>query len=110
MSATLVGTIRGLFAIGNVTAQVGPVYTAMRGFVSPPLRNGAGDYTLTLQDGLTLNTDGGGTAKVQAYGATPACTSVEQVDATHLRVRTTDAAGAALEANFGIEIQDVGPQ
>lgn len=109
MSATLVGTIRGLFACANVTAQVGPLLTNSRGF-SGVARNGAGDYTLTMQDGLTLLGDNGGIAKVQTYGATPGLNSVEQLSPTTLRVRTLDAAGAALEANFGIQIQDVGPQ
>ena len=109
MSATLVGTIRGLFACANLTAQVGPLLTNSRGFVGAA-RNGAGDYTLETQQGLTLLGDGGGIAQVTPYGATPCCYSVEQVDSTHLRVRTTDAGGLAVEANFGISIQDVGPQ
>lgn len=108
MPATLVGTVRGLFACANLTAQVGPFLTNNRGFVGA-VRNGAGDYTLELQQGLTLQGDNGGIAMLTPYGATPACYSIEQVDATHLRCRTFDAGGLALEANFGIMIQDVGP-
>ena len=108
MSATLIGTVRGYFALGNVKAGILPVLNSARGFsgVSP---NGPGDYTLTLQDGLTLNADGGGIALVQVYGSTPGESAIEQVDATHLRVRTIDNAGAPLDADFGIAIQDVGP-
>jgi len=108
MSATLVGTIRGLFACANLTAQVGPLLTNSRGFVGAA-RNGVGDYTLETQQGLTLLGDGGGIAQVTPYGAIPCCYSVEQTDSTHLRVRTTDAGGLAVEANFGISIQDLGP-
>jgi uncharacterized protein (DUF2236 family) len=108
MSATLVGTIRGLFATCNVTAQVGPVLTNARG-VTAVVRNGVGDYSLTLQDGINFLGDGGGIPMVQAYGATPALNAVEQVDPTHVRVRTVDAAGVALEANFGFTLQDIGP-
>jgi len=109
MPGTLVGTVRGLFAIANVVNNgVAAAYNSSRGFLGPPVRNGLGDVTLTLQDGLLLNSDGGGTAKVTVYGAVPLQSSVEQVDSTHLRVRT-NAAGDPTDAGFSIELQDVGP-
>lgn len=106
MSATLVSSVRGILAIGNVTAQVGPVYSLNRGFVSPPLRNGAGDYTLTLQDGANLQSE----AQVagQVYGVGDSTLNIEILTVTTFRVRTFTG-GVAAELNFGVAIQDVGP-
>lgn len=106
MPATLVGSVRGILAIGNVTAQVGPVYSLNRGFVSPPLRNGAGDYTLTLQDGANLSTEA--QIKGQVYGVGDSTLNIEPLTVTTFRVRTFTG-GVAAELNFGVEIQDVGP-
>ena len=109
MSATLVGTVRGLFGIGNLNAQVNPFLTASRGFVLPPTRNGVGDHTLTLKDGLVLNDDGGGVCLVTPYGSIPVLCSVEQLNPTQLRVRTSEPDGDPIDVNLGILIQDVGP-
>ena len=106
MPATLCVEVRGFAALANMTAQVGPVFTLNRGFVSPPVRNGAGDYTLTLQEGITLNE---AQPEVQPLSALFVSASVELVTPTTLRVRTFDAAGAALESNFAIRVLNVGP-
>jgi len=108
MSASLVGTIRGIFACANLNAGGFPSLTNSRGFSGVAL-NGPGDYTLETQNGLNLLPDGGGLAFVSILGSVPGLSSTEQVDATHLRVRTTDSAGVPLDANFSIYIQDIGP-
>ena len=106
MPPSLANSIRGQL-YGNVTAQVGPVFTLNKGFTGV-VRNGAGDYTLTLQDGLAIATEGA--IAIQPISALFVAASVELVTAATIRVRTFDAAGAALESNFSVMIQDVGPQ
>jgi hypothetical protein len=109
MSATLVGTVRGLFAVASVNNDgLSAAFSVERGFAGPAVRNGVGDVTLTLQDGLLLSADGGGTAQLTVFGSKPAASSVEQVDANTLRVRT-EVAGVPADVSFCIELQDVGP-
>jgi hypothetical protein len=106
MSSSVVNSVRGaLFA--NVKSSDGSL-SSERGFAGS-VKNGNGDYTLEMQQGLNLQGDGGGLALCQAYGKTPALTAVEQVDDTHLRVRLTDNTGAALDTGCSLYIQPVGP-
>lgn len=88
------------YASATVVAQVGPVYSANEGF-GAVTRNGPGDYSLAL-DGLpgqaviTLGTLG------SAF-ASPVCEPIG-TPVTSLRIRTFDAAGAAIEASFCVSI------
>ena len=96
------GNIRPDYAYASCTvvAQVGPIYSANEGF-GAVTRNGAGDYSMAL-DGLPTSA----VITTGVLGAAAAFATVELVGTpvTSLRVRTFDAAGAAIEAAFGVNI------
>lgn len=85
---------------GFVTAQVGPTCQAAH-MVDGVARNGAGDYTITISTPNAYLDALQSLALVSpASGATFAAATVERPTDATLRVRTFDAAGVAVEANF----------
>jgi|SRR5271163_706391 len=115
MSATLVGVVRGLFAIGKCSTDDDVTsFDINRGFVGVT-RIGAGEYLLEMQDGVNLSDSA--TALVQCYGTAAVFTSgLEAVvsqniggDLTDLTVWITTAAGVPIDADFAIQVQDVNP-
>lgn len=72
-----------------------PSYLAQRGFAGAIVDNGPGDFTLTLDQGVDSS------ARVVAVtptsGGTFAVATVQDVSDNEIRVRTFDAAGAALD-------------
>jgi hypothetical protein len=102
----------GLFAVGQVKSGVGPTYNLNRGFLGV-VRNGAGDYTLTLQDGLNVGFNAAGVegyAKAYCAAAGIAQCNIIQPSLTTLQVRTFNAAGAATDGDFNVEVSNIGPQ
>lgn len=102
----------GILAAGNFNADAeDPGFLWQRGFASDTafVRNGAGDYTLTLQNGLNDATQG--LAQVTIKGATPGCVAVTFPTTTTIRVKTTDPAQEVPAADLGfyIEVHEIGP-
>lgn len=106
---TLQANSQGELAMCSVTVAAGvPTLTANRGFASI-VDNGAGDFTLNLDNAQALNT--AGNVQATCGGAIFAAITVEVVTATSIRCRTWDAAGAALDnINFWVRICPVSPQ
>ena len=104
---SLASQVLGLNACAVVPAGAA-AFTRQRGFAGL-VHNGAGDVTLTLKNGLDF-ANGAGYALVQIHAAAAAGpTTVQYVDATHIRVLTTNAAGAATDEAFSIEVKEIGP-
>ncbi len=76
-----------------------------RGFTSF-VRNGAGDYTLTMTDGI-----GQAQAAIQATTNAGAASIIDAqwVTATTLRIRTTTSGAVATDLDFSIAVFDLGP-
>lgn len=105
--ATLINGVVGLQAAVAFNADVAPTYLRNVGFAAPAtiVRTGAGDYTLTLNEGINLQTE----AQVQAtiIGATPGMIAVEVLTTTTARIRTLNAAGAATDLDFWLRVERV---
>lgn len=91
----------------QVQAGVGPTFSANNGFTSV-IRNGPGDYTLTLQDQLDPD---GSVVLASATGGNPVSmsASVTLGPPSTIQVKTLDGAagvglGLPIEASFGIQI------
>lgn len=89
-----------LVAVAEITGGNTPLFALNRGFSPTITRNGAGDYTLTIEtEGLTA-------ADCQVLctvsGATPAVVAVERASATTIRVRTVTDAGVATDFGYSI--------
>lgn len=117
MSATLVGAIRGLFAIAVIDLDGGgnAEFLLNRGFASV-VKTGTGTYVLTLQDSVRLNDSA--VALVQAYGTGAGFTSglgctVHQNSADFaVNEFTVTIDAKAVLTNplaFAVQIQDVAP-
>lgn len=105
---SLVENVLGFNAFCSFDAAVGASFNVQRGFANPGfLRNGAGDYTLTLQDGVNAQTQGVVLQGIQ--GAVAGCIAVEFLTTTTIRVRTTDNAGAATDLDFWLLVMEAGP-
>lgn len=76
-----------------------------RGFASF-VRNGAGDYTLTLSDGIIQNQ---ACIQCTTNSGTVAASDAQWVTATTIRVKTATDAGAATDMDFSIQVFDLGP-
>lgn len=95
----------GLHGIVNFDADAAAAaFRTQRGF-SSFVRNGAGDYTLTLTDGIgqsqaviTASTNGGAGAMIDA----------QWVTATTIRVRTLSSAAMAADIDFSMVVHDAG--
>jgi hypothetical protein len=105
----LSGQIMGIIAACSFNADPAtPGYNVQRGFANPGfVRNGAGDYTLTLQDGVNTQTQGVVTGALQ--GNAPGMLAVEFLSTTTVRVRTLNSAGAAADLDFWLSVQEIGP-
>lgn len=95
--------IVALVAYAEITGGNPPTFVLNRGF-SAIVRNGVGDYTLTLESNEGLS-DANMQSFVSVKGTAPLETAVEHVDGTNLRVRALDNAGAAQEVSFVIEVK-----
>ena len=87
-------------------------FFVQRGFANPGfLRNGAGDYTLTLQDGVNSQTQAVVLQGIQ--NATPGALAVEFLTTTTIRVRTFSLTAvpaiAAADLDFWLAIFEIGP-
>lgn len=109
---SLSSAIMGLIAVASFDGDATtPAYRMSRGFTSAITRTGAGDYTLTLTDGVNAQTQ----ALVQATSAHNAfaCISVEFLTTTTLRIRTAVLAATpsvtATDIDFWIQVQEIGP-
>lgn len=117
MAATLVGVVRGIFAIAIVSIDdvrrgVGAVFELNRGFASVD-NTATGVYILTLQDSVNVLdtatvlvqpiTD---TAARAVYSQTPTQFANSQIQ-VNLDDGTDEA--AAVDLPFGIQVQDVNP-
>jgi hypothetical protein len=99
----------GLHAVCNFDADAAaPVFRNQRGFTGAAgvTRNGAGDYTLTLSDGIAqaqscivANTNAGAASIIDA----------QWVTATTIRIRTTTSGAVATDLDFSVVIHDMGP-
>ena len=104
--ATLIGTVVGIAALASFDADaVAPKFFNQRGF-SGFVRNGAGDYSLTLAQPENMSTDAIVKAGVGGVGDTTiAC---EVVSTSVVRVRTFTN-NVAADVDFWIEIGLIGP-
>jgi phage-related minor tail protein len=93
-----------LWAAAQVVAGVGPTIAGQDGGFSGVVRNGAGDYTLTLDaDRGIVRADGN--VQVTSNGATFASANVVHTSATAKQILFFDAAGAAVDpVGFDIAI------
>lgn len=87
-------------------------FFVQRGFTSPGfVRNGVGDYTLTLVNGVDMTNQGVVQATVQNNA--PGIIGVEVLTTTTLRVRTFSAttvpAIAAADLDFWLQVFETGP-
>lgn len=111
--STLAPNVYGTLAAGSLDAAVGAAWFVQRGFANPGfLRNGAGDYTLTLQDGANLQTEA--IVKCGLGGAIGnSMVAVEVLTTTTMRVRSFTSGGAgadvAADIDFWIEVQKIAP-
>lgn len=105
---SLIENVLGFNAFCSFNADVAPAFFVQRGFANPGFtRNGAGDYTLILQDGVNMQTQG-----VVLHGmqnATAGMMAVEVLTTTTLRVRTLNSAGVATDIDFWLVILEAGP-
>lgn len=102
---------QGLCAIATIDGDaVTPTYIRQRGFTGAITRNGAGDYTLTLNEAWDF-AGGAAVPIVTVLNNALAFASVEVVSATQLRVRMASAtvvpAITAADLNFTILIAPV---
>lgn len=99
---------QGDLALARVAVAGGvPSFSFNRGFASI-VDNGAGDFSLNLDNAQALQT--AGLVFVQCELATFAQATVEVVDADTIRIRTWDAAGMALDnVPFWVRITPVSP-
>lgn len=96
---------QGLHAACSFDADAAAAaFRNQRGF-SSLLRNGAGDYTLTMTEGIAqaqaviqATTNGGAAAMIDA----------QWVTATTVRIRTMDNAAMAADVDFCLSIWDTG--
>lgn len=107
MSSTA-GQVLGAIACSFDADAAAPKFFGQRGFANPGFtRNGVGDYTLVLQDGVNIQTQGVCTHGLQANA--PGMMAVEFLTTTTLRVRTLNSAAAAADLDFWLAIQEMGP-
>lgn len=91
----------------SFNADASPAFFLNRGFSSTIVRTGVGDYTLALADGAGVNLQTGACVRSAIQGATPGMISVEPLTVTTMRVRTLNAAGAAADLDFWLDIQQI---
>ena len=105
---SLDGTVQGYHAICNFDADAAAAaFRRQRGFTAL-LRNGAGDYTLTLQDAIDL-ANGDGVVMASLNAAAAGMVAVSVVSATQIRVKTLDSAAMAADSDFNLLIARIGP-
>lgn len=110
---TLAHNVYGTLAACSFDAAAAPAFFVQRGFANPGfLRNGAGDYTMTLQDGANLQTEA--IVKCGLGGAVGnAMVAVEVLTTTTMRVRSFVSGGAgadvATDIDFWLEVEKISP-
>lgn len=106
--SSMTENVQGYHALASVTGGNPATYNRQRGFAAAIVRNGAGDHTLELKEGLDLA--GGNGVCLGGLNADQAGQiGIQVVDATHLRVRTMDAAGVAADLSFWLALMPIGP-
>lgn len=90
-----------LWAMCAVDAKVGPTYFFNRGFAATITRNGAGDYSLTLDQGLDSTQCSVHITPRQSPGAIVAC--VHTSDEIK-QILLFDAAGMAADIDFDVVV------
>lgn len=104
---TLAPNVLGFTAFCSFNADAAAAaFFVQRGFTSF-VRNGVGDYTLTLTDGVNSQTQGMVHGTVQNNAA--AMIGVEFLTTTTLRVRTLTSAAAAADIDFWLFVMESGP-
>jgi len=91
----------------SFNADASPTFFLNRGFSATIVRTGAGDYTLTIADGQGVNLQTGAMVNATIQGATPGMISAEPLTTTTVRIRTLNAAGAATDLDFWLEVQQI---
>lgn len=86
----------------------GGSFDRQRGFLAAFVRNGAGDYSLALQDAID-NTPAQNYLMCSGMAGAVSQTDAAIVDATHVRVRTAQGAQVATDGRFALEVRDFGP-
>ena len=106
---SLVENVLGYNAFCSFNADaVTPAFFVQRGFANPGfIRNGAGDYTFTMQDGVNMQTQGVVLQGLQSN--TAGMMAVEVLTTTTLRVRTLNSAGVAADLDFWLTVMEAGP-
>lgn len=89
----------------TVVTPATPVLTGNSGAIASIARNGAGDYTITMDDDFRLEPDD--VIDVQAIAAALGSAHVQNraANGTTFDVITTDGANAAADAAFSVEIK-----
>jgi len=120
MSATLVGVVRGLFAIGRVDLDEGgdPEFTINRGFIAVDNPD-VGVYILTTYEAVSVDTgfpNDAATVLVTCQGTDYAVAMVSQTPTqfanSQIEVDLLGNIGEGfipVDVPFGIQIQDVSP-
>jgi hypothetical protein len=106
---SLTGNVLGYAAFCSFnTDAVTPAFFVQRGFANPGfVRNGTGDYTLTLEDGVNMQTQG--VVLMGLQNSTAGMIAVEVLTTTTLRVRTLNSAAAATDIDFWLTVMESGP-
>ena len=106
---TLAQNVLGFTAFCSFNADAAAAaFFVQRGFANPGfVRNGVGDYTLTLQDGVNTQTQGMVLQGIQNNAA--AMIAVEFLTTTTIRVRTLTSAAAAADIDFWLVVLEAGP-
>jgi len=103
--ATLAENVMGYAAVASFDAGAVGAFFNQRGF-SGFVRNGVGDYSLTMLQPENMATDGIVQATVAGVGDTSI--AVEVVSTTVVRVRIFTG-GIAADVDFWIDIKTIGP-
>jgi len=91
----------------SVDAGNPPAYVYSRGFAAAITRNGVGDYTLTLDQGIDSTQS---SIKVTPRQSPGAIVSAVHVSDTDKRIRTFNAVGAAADIDFDVLVLAVPTQ
>ena len=106
--SSLAENVQGFHALASVLGGNPATFVRQRGFAAAVLRNGVGDHTFTLTEGLDL-AGGNGVCLSGLNGVVAGQLAVEVVSATQLRVRTLDAAAAPADLSFWLALMPIGP-
>ncbi len=95
---------------GSVRITVGNIIFAGSNsglFVDPIVNNGVGDNSISIDPDNPNALQPSDTVQVALEGIGAAASSVERVDSNTLRIRTFNAAGAALNVGYSLLVNSV---